>query len=63
MSTSCACKGCQKRFVGCHASCEDYKKFKEGLKKQNDLIYRKKQKQIDIDGFFFGGPGKITHQR
>ena len=43
MSASCACKGCQKRFVGCHASCEDYKKFKEELKKQNDFIYRKKQ--------------------
>lgn len=23
------CKGCEKRHVGCHSECEDYKKFKE----------------------------------
>lgn len=24
----CACKGCAKRFVGCHSSCADYAEFR-----------------------------------
>ena len=29
------CYGCQKRQVGCHSKCEDYKKYKEYLEKVN----------------------------
>lgn len=24
----CACKGCAKRFVGCHSSCADYSEYR-----------------------------------
>ena len=56
------CKGCDKRFVGCHASCESYKNFREELKKQKDIINKKKQTQTNLDGFFYAGPGMGTHQ-
>ena len=25
----CKCKGCEERFVGCHAQCEDYKNYQK----------------------------------
>lgn len=25
----CECKGCSKRTVGCHSTCDSYKKFRE----------------------------------
>lgn len=62
MSVTSSCKGCEKRFVGCHATCEDYKSFKENLKMRNDIINKKKQTQVDVDGFYFRGLGKATHQ-
>lgn len=36
----CECKGCTERTVGCHSTCEKYKRFKE----QNDEIREKKIK-------------------
>ena len=30
------CKGCTKRVVGCHSTCEDYKEFRKELDKQNE---------------------------
>ena len=35
------CKGCLKRFPGCHSSCEDYKEFRARL----DAINKKKRKE------------------
>lgn len=29
------CKGCPKRFVGCHSSCGEYKAFREEKNRQN----------------------------
>lgn len=61
MSITCSCKNCHKRKLGCHSVCEDYRIFKEALKKRNDTINKKKQQQVEIDSFFFTGPGKTTH--
>lgn len=33
MKIQCKCKGCTKRTVGCHSTCEDYKDFCEQQKK------------------------------
>lgn len=32
-----SCKDCEKRFLGCHSNCEDYKNF---------LIEREKRKEM-----------------
>lgn len=34
----CACKNCNDRKVGCHATCEKYKKFKEKTSEMNKKI-------------------------
>ena len=31
------CYGCEKRVVGCHIDCPDYKEFKEELEIKNNL--------------------------
>lgn len=33
-SFSHCCKGCEKRFVGCHSTCEDYKEAKKDYENQ-----------------------------
>jgi len=30
-----SCKGCQKRHLGCHSDCEDYKAYKEEVERIN----------------------------
>ena len=40
MNQTC-CKDCLKRYLGCHDSCEDYKKFKE-----KRLIANKKEREF-----------------
>lgn len=51
----CKCKECTERYVGCHSSCEHYKKYREYLaekkaikdkkKKADDLWYAFKRKK------------------
>ena len=31
--SSCLCKNCKKRALGCHTDCNDYKKYQHGLDK------------------------------
>ena len=33
-----SCYKCEKRVVGCHSSCEDYKTFREEKDRQNEKI-------------------------
>lgn len=35
-SSSCMCKNCPKRKLGCHSDCKDYKKFREKIQKMKD---------------------------
>lgn len=44
MMPTCKCKGCGDRKVGCHSTCEDYKKFKE----ETIAFNKKKQKEMAI---------------
>lgn len=34
--SKCACKGCDRRFVGCHSTCEEYALFREAMAKQKE---------------------------
>lgn len=53
------CKGCTKRFVGCHSNCDIYKNYTEKLKEINKL---KRYDSIGVSnswGFMLGKKGKI----
>lgn len=36
------CKDCEKRHVGCHSDCNNYKKFREYMNDKNDKIRKEK---------------------
>ena len=36
------CKGCEKRHVGCHATCEVYRDFREDLEARKDYLAKDK---------------------
>lgn len=53
------CKGCTKRFVGCHSNCDIYKKYTERVEEINKL---KRYDSIVVSngwGFTLGKKGKI----
>lgn len=56
-SFSHCCKGCTKRFVGCHSTCKDYKDAKEDNEKRkqwerdNETPYLR---PIDFNRFGYG---------
>lgn len=39
------CKGCTKRYVGCHSECEDYLKFRRELDEKNEARIKAKQEE------------------
>lgn len=56
---TCKCKDCTDRYVGCHSTCEDYKKFQEENEKANRTV------SLNSDGTIFtgkGGIGKMKHK-
>ena len=50
---SAACLNCQKRYVGCHADCFEYKKFIE----DHNIS---KQKEIEIKNEYFNYMGYVA---
>lgn len=34
--SSCLCKNCKKRALGCHTDCNDYKKYQHSLDKMKE---------------------------
>lgn len=44
---SMSCKGCTKRYIGCHAECEDYKKFRAEKDEKNAERYRRRKANQD----------------
>ena len=43
-----SCKGCEKRKLGCHSTCEDYQNFKN----RNKEISEERQQQKELDEYF-----------
>ncbi len=43
-----SCKGCEKRTVGCHSFCEQYKKETEELHKKNEDLKKQRQDEADV---------------
>ena len=48
-NSTCKCKGCTKRTIGCHATCPDYISFK----KEREEILRKKAELNDYEALRF----------
>ena len=44
--SKCCCKGCENRVVGCHSTCEEYRKYKKHV----DELREENRKQSQIDG-------------
>lgn len=53
------CRGCKKRFVGCHAQCVDYKLWKEWDIEQQRMIKSKKRKARD---YFYSTKGDLKER-
>lgn len=41
------CKGCNDRAPECHATCENYLKYKKALEGYNDKIKEEKSKEVE----------------
>ena len=52
------CKNCEKRYVGCHGSCNEYKEAKEKNDKEKEEIRCLKKRENDVRGVFMD-----THER
>ena len=42
------CKDCQKRFLSCHSTCEDYKNWKCEFEKLKDKVARSNQLESEL---------------
>lgn len=54
LKSSTCCKGCEKRYVGCHSKCKLYLEYRSKLNDFNEKI--KKEKYKERLGY---GPGYI----
>ena len=45
------CKDCQKRFVGCHSSCNDYAEWKTEEYGERDKVYKEFFEQHPIEDY------------
>ena len=50
------CHNCEKRFVGCHGSCEDYKSFRE----EKDNLKQKLQLEMVADHYAEDRQSKVV---
>lgn len=63
---TCKCKGCTDRYVGCHSTCEDYKKFQEENEKLKKRAREANQSMsLNSNGTMYlgkGGVGTLRHR-
>lgn len=45
------CKSCEKRFVGCHATCKDYEDYRSVLTARFKLIQAEKRKNNILNDY------------
>lgn len=51
MNLKTVCKGCEKRYIGCHSSCNVYIDAKAEYEKKKDEVYRKKYRDAAMQDF------------
>ena len=58
-----SCRDCDKRYPGCHDSCEAYQKFKEDLDARNKKIKESKQNQLEWERYRNDKDIQFTHRK
>lgn len=53
------CKDCEKRYLGCHDSCEDFKDFKKQKKLINEREREHKGNSAGWDGYHMHAKKKL----
>lgn len=48
--TTC-CYGCEKRTVGCHSTCEDYKAYSNEIRAKRQLEWEQRVKDAKYEGY------------
>jgi hypothetical protein len=48
------CKGCEKRYMGCHSKCEDYAKMLEETKAKREAIQEEQRIKRIADDYSIG---------
>ena len=51
MSKINCCYKCEKRYLGCHADCEEYKKEKEELTRIREIEKRERLKLVEMTDY------------
>lgn len=51
MSKINCCYKCEKRYLGCHAECEEYKKEKEELTRIREIEKRERLKLVNLTDY------------
>ena len=57
------CKGCEKRFLGCHDSCIEYNKVKVENEKKKAYIEKIKKEEQRLTSFKIDGCMKVRRAR
>lgn len=60
---SSCCYNCEKRKVGCHSSCEDYKQFKINLEANNSARKKAKDAELFYDQVRYNNLSRTTKKR
>ena len=45
------CKLCEKRYLGCHSECDEYKEFKQEIEDSKEMIAKRKAEMTLIDDY------------
>lgn len=46
MDNNRCCKGCEKRYVGCHSTCEEYKEYRKGKDEEKQAKYNSREVEV-----------------
>lgn len=57
------CYKCEKRYLGCHADCEDYKKEKEELTRIREIEKRERLKLVEMTDYDVKRHEKVRKKR
>lgn len=57
------CYGCEKRYLGCHAECEEYKKQREELTRIREIEKRERMKLVDLTDYDVNRHERVRKQQ
>lgn len=51
MKPTAPCKGCERREIGCHVTCEEYKAYEVIRDEWNKAVYNARHNEAVVDAF------------